>query len=220
MSSNTLETVDTDTTTETSQVKTYTQEEFDRHMAGLKTSITKKFEKQFEGVDVNEYHSLKTAAEKHQTELAMRRGDFEKVLQEKISIKDAEIAKRDDIIRQFKIDMPLLAAASRFKAVNPEQVKSLIRDKIRLAEDGDVEVLGDDGQVRYDDSGKPVNVDSFVQEWLQKNPHFSQATPATTNTQSNLGIKATTGAIDISKLDLTKIEDRKIYAEARRKGLV
>ena len=53
MSENTLakETV-TDTSSDSLEnlataTKTYTQEEFDRHMAGLKSAIAKKYEKQF-----------------------------------------------------------------------------------------------------------------------------------------------------------------------------
>ena len=209
------------TNSQDTAAKTYTQEEFDRHMAGLKSSLTKKFEKQFADLgDVEELRQLKTQAEAKRLEDAKKRGEFEKILQEMAATKNAEITKRDEVIRGFKIDMPLLNAASKFRAVNPEQVKQLIKGNIRLNDDGDVEVLGDDGQVRYDDSGKPVSVDAFVQEWLQKNPHFSQATPSTTNTQSQMGVGSTGSALDLSKLDLTKPEDRKIYAEARKKGLV
>jgi hypothetical protein len=210
------------TTSQETNTRTYTQEEFDRHMAGLKASLTKKYEKTYADLgDVEELRQLKTQAEARRLEEAKKRGEFEKVLQEMASKKDAEISKRDDMIRGFKIDMPVLDAAARFRAVNPEQVKTLIRNNIRLNDEGDVEVVGDDGQVRYNDAGRPVSVDTFVQEWLQKNPHFAQATPATVNTQSSLGVGATASTkLDLSQLDLTKAEDRKIYAQARAKGLI
>lgn len=210
------------TTSQETNSRVYTQEEFDRHMAGLKSSLTKKYEKTFAELgDIEELRQLKTQSEARRLEEAKKRGEFEKILQEMASKKDAEIAKRDDMIRGFKIDMPVLDAAARFRAVNPEQVKTLIRNNIRLNDEGDVEVLGDDGQVRYDDSGRPVSVDSFVQEWLQRNPHFAQATPATVNTQSSIGVGAGTSAkLDLAQLDLTKAEDRKTYAQARAKGLI
>ena len=224
MSDQSLDTVDTDTTNQTNQDtngKVYTQEEFDRHMAGLKASLTKKYEKTYADLgDVEELRQLKTQAETKRLEEAKKRGEFEKILQEMAADRDAEISKRDEIIKGFKIDMPLLNAASKFKAVNPEQVRALIKNSVRLNDEGEVEVVGDDGQVRYDKSGKPVSVDAFVQEWLQKNPHFTQATPATTNTQSSLGTGATGTKLDLSQLDLTKPEDRKAYAQARAKGLV
>ena len=45
----------TESTQETTQAKSYTQEEFDNHMAGLKASISKKYERQLgELGDINE----------------------------------------------------------------------------------------------------------------------------------------------------------------------
>lgn len=218
---NTVATDATDQETSQETGKVYTQEEFDKHMAGMKASLTKKFEKQFADLgDIEELRSLKTQAEQKKLEDATKRGEFEKVLQEMASKKDAEISKRDDIIRNYKIDMPLLDAASRFKAVNPEQVKQLIKGNIRLNEDGEVEVVGEDGSVRYDDSGKPVSVDTFVQEWLQNNPHFAQATPSTTNTKSNVGNNTASSNLDLANLDLTRADHRELYRQAKQKGLV
>jgi hypothetical protein len=93
----------------------------------------------------------------------------------------------------------------------------LIRNQVRLSQDGEVEVLDDKGVVRYDDSGKPVSVDSFVQSWLQSNPHFVSAAPATTNTRSNV-TGNTTSKVDISKLNMANPEHRKIYADYRKKS--
>ena len=46
----------TESTQETTQAKSYTQEEFDNHMAGLKASISKKYERQLgELGDINEH---------------------------------------------------------------------------------------------------------------------------------------------------------------------
>ena len=99
--------------------------------------------------------------------------------------------------------------------MNPEQVKALIRNQVRLNPEGEVEVLDEKGGVRYDDSGKPVSVDSFVQSWLQSNPHFVSAAPATTNTKSNVTANSTK-KLDVSKLDMKNPEHRKIYADYRK----
>jgi hypothetical protein len=62
-------------------------------------------------------------------------------------------------------------------------------------------------------------VDKYVKEFLDANPHFTSATPATTNTQGN--VNKTTGApIDLKSLDLNRADHRKIYAEARRNGKI
>lgn len=195
--------------------KTYTQEEFDRHMAGLKNSIAKKYEKQFAELgDLEELKQLKAQAEKQRQDESLKRGEFEKILQEKLSIKDQEIARRDSMISEFKIEMPLIQAASQFKSVNPEQVKSLLRNNVRLS-NGDVEVVDEAGQVRYNDAGKPLTPQELVKEFLDKNPHFVQAAPSTTNTKSSVNL-GKSGKLDVSTLDMKNPEHRKLYADYRK----
>ena len=206
---------DADGKSQEQATKTYTQEEFDRHIAGLKHSLTKKFEKQFAELgDIEELKQLKEQAEKTRTEEAMKKGEFEKILQDLAAKKDAEITKRDAVIREFKIDLPLLNAAAKHRSINPEQVKALLRNNVRLSDDGEVEVLDSNGSVRYNDKGQPISVDEFVSEWLAQNPHFVGPTPATTNARSS----TSNGKADFdpTKLDLTDPEQRKIYAEWRK----
>lgn len=207
----------TDTTETTSQApgKTYSQKEVDDMMAGLKASVSKKFEKKFDGVDVEEYRSLRQQAEARQIEEATKRGEFEKVLQDMAAKKDAEIQKRDSIIKEYKVNTPLLESAGRYRSVNPEQVKALLASNVRLNADGEVEVVDVKGSVRYSDSGTPLSVDDLVKEFLDSNPHFVAPTPATTHTKSSVS-GATNGKIDISKLDMKNPDHRKIYAEYRK----
>ena len=221
MSENTLATtVATDATVDTeSQAqaeKTYTQAEFDKHMAGLKASIAKKYEKTFAELgDIEELKALKTQAESKRQEEAMKKGEFESILKDLAAKKDAEISKRDSMIQEFKIEMPLITAASQFKAVAPEQVKALLKNQIRLA-DGEVEVVDTSGQVRYSDNGTAMTVTDLVQEFLAKNPHFVSASPTTTNSKSSVNAVNAT-KIDVTQLDMKNPEHRKLYAEAQAK---
>ena len=205
---------------EETQGKTYTEEEFNNHMAGLKASLTRKFEKQFSDLgDLEELKQLKTQAETKKLEDAKKRGEFEKVLQELAQKKDDEIKKRDHMIREFKIDTPLVNAAAKFKSINPDQVKSLLRNNVRLNDESEVEVVDSNNEVRYDDSGKPISVDTLVKDFLQTNPHFVNAGTTTTNTASSTPTqRAGDTSFDLSKLDLTRPDHRKLYAEARRAG--
>jgi len=197
--------------------KTYSQEEFDNHMAGLKKSMQRKYERMYEDLgDPEELRKLKAEAEKKAQAEAIKRGEFEKTLQELAQKKDAEISKRDSIIKEYKVNTPLLDAAARYRAVAPEQVKQLLANNVRLNDAGDVEVIGADGSVRYDDSGKPVTVDQYVKEWLDANGHFVAPTPSTTNTKSNTNTNRES-KIDISKLDMQNPEHRAIYREHRKK---
>lgn len=197
-------------------VKTYTQEEFDRHMAGLKSSLAKKYERQYADLgDIEELRQLKAQAEAKQLEDAKKRGEFERVLQEKAAKWEAEIAKRDQVIKEYKVNSPLLSAAAKYRAVNAEQVKSLLAQNVRLNDQGDVEVLGENGTVRYTDTGQPLGVEDLVREFLDSNPHFVSAAPATTNTRSNVS-QGSTGKLDITKLDMRNPEHRRVYADYRK----
>lgn len=197
--------------------KTYTQRELDAMMARMRS----KYEKQYADLgDIDELRRLKTEAEKRQLEDAKKRGEFDKVMQELAAKKDAEIQKRDSVIKEYKVNTPLLDAAARYRSVNPDQVKALLAGSVRLNEEGEVEVVDGKGSVRYRDDGKPFGVDELVKEFLDANPHFVQAGAATTNTRSQVNPGALSTEFDLKKLDLSKPEHRKLYKEARAKGLI
>jgi hypothetical protein len=197
--------------------KTYTQKEVDDMMARTRTSLQKKLLKPYEDLgDPEELRQLRQEAEKKAQAEAIKRGEFEKTIQELAQRKDAEIAKRDSVIKEYKVNTPLINAAAQFRAVAPEQVKALLHNQVRLNADGEVEVVDAAGSVRYSDSGKPVGVEDLVREFLDSNPHFVQATPATTNTQSSHSMKSQNKKVDITQLDMKNPDHRKVYAEYRK----
>lgn len=196
--------------------KFYSQKEFDDAMAKMKHATLNKALKPYQELgDIEELRSLKQQAESARQEEQMKRGEFETILKDLASKKDQEIQKRDAVIREYKVDSPILTSAAKYKSVNPEQVKSLLKSNVRLGEEGNVEVVGNDGQVRYSDSGTPLGVDDLVKEFLDANPHFVQTTPSTTNTKSNIST-GRKGELDPSKLDFSDPEQRKQYAEWRK----
>jgi len=216
---NATDAADLDLENQAQATKTYSQKEVDDMMARMKGSLQKKLLKPYEDLgDPEELRNLRLEAEKRQTEQQIKRGEFEKTLQELAAKKDAEIQKRDSIIKEYKVNSPLLSAAAQYRSVNPEQVKALLAPNLRLNGEGEVEVIGNDGSVRYNDAGEPLQVADLVREFLDSNPHFVQPTPSTTNTKSS----HTTGSsgIDISKLDMKNPEHRKIYAKARAEGKI
>ena len=199
--------------------KTFTQKEVDDMMARMKGSITRKLENKYSDLgDVEELRQLKTEAEERQRKEQIKRGEFEKTLQELAAKKDSEIQKRDSIIKEYKVNTPLLNAAAKYRSVNPEQVKQLLSNQVRLSEGGDVEVVDNNGSVRYNDSGAPIGVDDLVKEFLDTNAHFVAPTVSTTNSKSSLGVESNTGKIEFSALDMSNPEHRKRYAEAKAKG--
>lgn len=206
----------TEVSTENTQAaKTFTQDEVNALMARTKSQIEKKYSSRYDDLgDPDELREIVNQHRKNKEDYQLKRGEFEKVLQEKLSAKDIEIQKRDKLIEEFRLNTPIVDAAARFRAVNPDQVKALVRNNVRLNADGEVEVLDRDGQVKYDDKGQRLSVEAFVQSWLQENPHFVQPTPSTTATKSNVGF--TQSKLDVTKLDMKNPEHRKIYAEYRK----
>ena len=222
MSDNTLVTDNaTDAATEQTEnqaqaTKTYSQEEVDGMMARMKGSLQKKLLKPYEDLgDPEELRSIKTEWEKKQQEQAIKRGEFEKTLQDLAAKKDAEIQKRDSVIKEYKVNTPLLSAAAQYRAVNAEQVKALLSNNVRLNAEGEVEVVGNDGTVRYNDAGAPIGVNDLVREFLDSNPHFVQSSPSTTNAKSSV-TNSGPGKLDITKLDMSKSEDRALYKEYKK----
>ena len=184
-------------------------------MAKLKSSLTRKYEKTFSELgDLDELRQLKQQHEQQQLELQKKRGEFDKIIADLAAKKDAEIAKRDEIIKSYTVDMPLVNTAAQLGAVNPKQVQALLKPNLRLGESGEVEVLDEKGTVRYNDKGQPFRVEDLVKEFLDQNPHFKSAGPTTTQTKSN--VSQSRDKIDISKLNMSNPADRKLYAEYRK----
>jgi hypothetical protein len=170
--------------------------------------------------DPDSIRQVLTEHERKQQELAVNRGEFDKILKDTVAKKETEIQKRDLIIREFKVEQPLINIAAQYRSVNPEQVKQLLKPNLRLNDEGEVEVIdAKTGSVRYDDAGIPLSVDKYVKEFLDSNPHFVSATPATTNTQGNVN-KTVNTQVDLKNLDMTRPDHRKIYADARRMGKI
>lgn len=197
--------------------KYYSQKELDDALAKLKHSMTRKYSKQFEDLgDIEELRQLKQQAEARKFEEAKKRGEFDNLMKDLASKKDAEIARRDSIIREYKVDMPLVTAAAKYRAVAPEQVQQLLKNQVRMNEQGEVEVVDTTGSVKYNDKGELVTVDELVKGFLDANPHFVSATPATTSSKNSIA-PSMEKAFDISTLDMRNPEHRKLYAEYRKK---
>lgn len=196
--------------------KTYSEAEVNDMMARMKSSLTKRLTKQWEDLgDPEELRQLKSDSERRKTEEAKKRGEYDKIIAELAEKKDAEIRKRDEIIRSYTIDMPLVDTAAQLGAVNPSQVKQLLKPFVRMNDAGEVEILDDKGSVRYSDRGTPFGVKDLVNEFLETNLHFRAAGPATTNGRSNIG--QSPEKIDPSKFNMKDAKQRQLYREMRGK---
>ena len=155
-------------------------------------------------------------AKEKQMQEAKTKQDLEKVMQERIAEKDAEIVKYKNAIKKERIDNSILSVASQNKAISPNQVVALMKDKVRLTDDNRVEILDNNSNVRYNPKGELLSIEESVKEFLDANPHFRQGSLSGTGSQSAIEGK-TVKPFNIQDLDLSKPEDRQKYAEYRKK---
>lgn len=201
--------------------KGFTQEDIDRIVKERLARERSKILKQYEGVDVDRYRALLDAEEKKAHEEQVKRGEFEKILQSTVQKKDTMISQLQNELKAIKVDGTLLNAASSRKAINPQQVARLLKDQIRLNDSGEVEVLDESGSVRYNDRGSVMGIEDLVGEFLQTNPHFVNAGPAGTGTQSAVAkSNGSLGIPDASKLNMNDPKDRAVYRDLMKsKGI-
>ena len=136
-------------------------------------------------------------------------------MKETVSKKDSRISALESELQKIRIDETLINTASVLKAINPNEVKSLLRNAVKLNDSGNVEVVSENGTPRYNEKGELMSVNELVAEYLNNNPHHLSATPKGTGSQSGIGGN-TLKPFNIANLDLSKAEDRKIYAEHKK----
>lgn len=193
--------------------KALTQEEINNMIESRVARERAKFEKKYSGVDVDHYKTLVEAEEAKKQQELEKRGEYERLLQEQAEKFNSKIKTYEQELHTVKVDGTLLNEASRLKAVNPEQVASLLKKNLKLNEAGGVDVVDDKGQVRYDDNGQPLTVSTLVDTFLQANPHFKSAGPQGTGTQGAVGRQASV-TTDLDQLDMKNPQHRQIYQRA------
>ena len=174
-----------------------------------------KYEKMYSGIDPEQARKLLQEKENKEMEDQKARGEFEKILKEQAEKSNKEIAGLRSEIEKVKVDGALLNAASKNSAINPEQVKDLLKGNVKLTDDGKVEILAENKQPIYNKDGDLKSIDEYVKEFITDNPHFQSATPSGSGSQANLG-KVDAKPFNLADLDMTNPEDRKQYAEYKK----
>ena len=209
---------ETEETHEEVKAKSFTQEQLDKIVEDRLLKQRRQFERKYSGVDLAKYNELVEAEENKQLEAQKARGEFESILKSTVEKKDSELNSLRSELHNVKVNGAVINAASKFRAINPEQVTTLLSNQVRLGDHGEAEVVDNKtGQVRYNDKGEPLGISELVEDFLKANPHFVSSTPGGSDSQSNLS-KNEQGDFDLSKLDMRKPEHRKQYAEYRKKA--
>ena len=191
--------------------KLFTQEQLDNIIQARIMSERKKYEKKIEEEEKQKTELLK----QKQIEEAKSKSEIEKLMKERIAEKDTEILRYKNEIKKEKIDNSILSVASKNNAINPQQVVQLIEREVKLNDDGRIEVLDNNSNVRYNPKGELLTIEDRVKEFLDTNPHFRNATVQGSGSKASIGGN-TVKPFKIQDLDMSKEEDRKRYAEYRK----
>ena len=191
--------------------KLFTQEQLDNIIQARIMSERKKYEKKIEEEEKQKTELLK----QKQIEEAKSKSEIEKLMKERIAEKDTEILRYKNEIKKEKIDNSILSVASKNNAINPQQVVQLIEREVKLNDDGRIEVLDNNSNVRYNPKGELLTIEDRVKEFLDTNPHFRNATVQGSGSKASIGGN-TVKPFKIQDLDMSKAEDRKRYAEYRK----
>jgi len=192
--------------------QTFTQEQLDNIIKARLEAEKSKYEKKLQEEEKQKAEILK----QKQLEEAKTKQDLEKIMQERLSEKDSELQRVKDQIKKEKVDNSILSVASSNKAISPAQVVALLKNEVKYTDDGRIEVVDNNSNVRYNANGELLTIEDRVKEFLDSNPHFRQGSLSGSGSQSAIGGK-TVKPFNLQDLDLTKPEDRKAYAEYRKK---
>ena len=192
--------------------KSFTQEQLDNIVQARLMAERKKYERKMEEEEKQKTELIK----QKQLEEAKSKAEIEKLMKERIAEKDTEISRYKTEIKKEKIDNSILSVASKNNAINPIQVVQLIEKEVKLNDDGRIEVLDNNSNIRYNAKGELLTIEDRVKEFLDTNPHFRNATVQGSGSKASIGGN-TVKPLNIQDLDLNKPEDRKAYSEYRKK---
>ena len=195
--------------------KVFTADQLEQIVQRRLDRYKKTVSNKLDGIDIEEAKKLLQEKKDKELEIAKQRGEFDKVLKETVSKKDSKIQSLESELKRIRIDETLVNVASGLKAVKPAEVKQLLRNNVRLSEQGSVEVINEDGTPRYSDKGEPMSVNDLVSEYLKNNPHHVMATQSGVGSQGKIG-GSTPRPLKMSDLDLNNPNDRKIYSDMRK----
>ena len=163
------ETVETKTAQEIKEMK-FTQEQLDKVISSRLEAERRKYEKKLQEEEKQRAEIIK----QKQLEEAKTKQDLEKIMQERLKEKEEELSRYKNQIKKEKVDNSILSVASSNNAISPAQVVALLKDEVKYTDDGRIEVVDNNSNVRYNAKGELLTIEDRVKEFLDSNPHFRQ----------------------------------------------
>ena len=197
---------------ETPKEQTFTQEQLDNIIKTRLEAEKNKVQKLLQEEENKKNELLK----EQQLKEAKSKAEIEKIMQDRLSEKDTELNRYKEQIKKEKVDNSILSVANKEQSINAQQVVALLKSEVKYNDDGRIEIVDNNSNVRYNTKGELLTIEDRVKEFLDANPHFRQGSRSGSGSQSSIGGN-TVKPFSLQDLDLTKPEDRKAYQEYRKK---
>ena len=199
------------TQTDEKPTPTFNQEDVDRI---VKQRLEAEKSKHQRMLDEAKKQEQELAKEKEIQE-AKTKADLENLMKQRIADKDKELADWKSKVKTINVDNSILSLASKNNAIAPDQVVSLLKNEVNYNDDGRIEILDNNKNIRYNPKGELLTLEERVNEFLDTNPHFRKGSLSGSGSLNSVEGKAVK-PFKISDLDMSKAEDRKKYAEYRK----
>ena len=199
------------TQTDEKPTPTFNQEDVDRIVKQRLEAEKSKHQRMLDEAKKQE----EEIAKEKQIQEAKTKADLENLMKQRIAEKDKELADWKSKVKTINVDNSILALASKNNAIAPDQVVSLLKSEVNYNDDGRVEILDNNKNIRYNSKGELLTIEDRVKEFLDANPHFRKGSLSGSGSLNSVEGKAVK-PFNISDLDMSKAEDRKKYAEYRK----
>ena len=199
------------TQTDEKPTPTFNQEDVDRIVKQRLEAEKSKHQRMLDDAKKKE----EEIAKEKQIQEAKTKADLENLMKQRIADKDKELADWKSKVKTINVDNSILALASKNNAIAPDQVVSLLKSEVNYNDDGRVEILDNNKNIRYNSKGELLTIEDRVKEFLDANPHFRKGSLSGSGSLNSVEGKAVK-PFNISDLDMSKAEDRKKYAEYRK----
>ena len=200
------------TQTDEKPTPTFNQEDVDRIVKQRLEAEKSKHQRILDEAKKQEEELVK----EKQIQEAKTKADLENLMKQRIADKDKELADWKSKVKTINVDNSLLSLASKNNAIAPDQVVSLLKNEVNYNDDGRIEILDNNKNIRYNSKGELLTLEDRVNEFLDANPHFRKGSLSGTGSQSSIEGK-TVKPFNIQDLDMSNAEDRQKYAEYRKK---
>ena len=200
------------TQTDEKPTTTFNQEDVDRIVKQRLEAEKSKHQRMLDEAKKQEEEVLK----EKEVQEAKSKADLEQLMKQRIADKDKELADWKSKVKTINVDNSIMSLASKNNAIAPDQVVSLLKNEVNYNDDGRVEILDNNKNIRYNSKGELLTIEDRVNEFLDANPHFRKGSLSGTGSQSSIEGK-TVKPFNIQDLDMSNAEDREKYAEYRKK---